>query len=276
MNSILIQYENKEILVTSLEELRQAKEDVYDDGYFLQTFMNLKENIYSPLSKDSSSKSILNLLKEENIDISEFKRDKPSFTSINTNLIEAIVSKEEMQIAAEHENYNQKDFVLISIQDPDDKDDLSAHHKKFKDVLSIRFWDVEEDIGVKSGGFPVIPLNDDEAKKIADFIYKNKDEKFFIHCAAGVSRSAGVGLSVDCIINHNGSKYNAGQFPSEIKNHFRYSPNFVVYDKVIENFKRIEQLKYRCESCDSSFEEPIKGLKEGKETFSCPSCFNEI
>ena len=274
--NILIKYENQEIKVSSLEELRQAKEKVYDDMYHLFTFMNVKDNIYSPLSKESSEISLLDYLRDENVDVSEFIRERPVLLSINTDIIEAIVSKEEMRLVAEHENYNSEDFVLISIQSPDDEDDLSIHHKRFKDVLSIRFFDVEDDLGVKSGGFDVIPINDKDAKILADFIYKNKNEKFFIHCSAGQSRSAGTGLAIDAIVKHNGSKYNASQDYSEIKNHFRYGPNYVVYDKILENFKHIEELKYRCSVCDASFEVPLKGLKNGKDIHSCPSCFEEL
>jgi len=274
--NINIKTKEKEYFISSIEDLKEVKEMLYNDGYHLSTFRNKKNNIYTPLSNETNDKSILDYLEEIGVDTTEYKRDDFHFTSINNDLIEAIVSKEEMKMMAEHENKKSKDLVLISIQDPDDKEDISPYQKQFKRVLPIRFFDVEDDIGVKSGGFDVVPLNDEEAKKVADFIYENKDEKFFIHCAAGMSRSAGVGMAVDCIINHNGSKYSASQYPSDIKNHHRYSPNYVVYDKIVENFKNVKNFKFRCSSCDASFNKGVKGVKEGREVFSCPVCFAEV
>ena len=264
--------------INSIEDLETVKEDLYMDGIHFNTLILIDEenNVFSEFKKRENKENILVWLKNKGIDISKYIRTNTTLTSINNKNIEAIVGKEEMIFIAEHENFNQKDFVLISIQDPDDKDDLSIYQNRFKKHLAIRFFDVEEDLHVKSGGFPVIPLNNEEAKQLADFIKENKKEKFFIHCAAGMSRSAGVGLAVNCIVNHNGSKYNASQFPSDIKAHFRYCPNLVVYDKIIENYMHDDDNRIVCKKCDARFDEPIKGLKNGSEILNCPSCFKEI
>lgn len=43
---------------------------------------------------------------------------------------------------------------------------------------------------------------------IVDFIVKNLDKQFVINCAAGISRSAAVGMAILCIKHFNGNVYN--------------------------------------------------------------------
>jgi len=273
----IVKTERKDKEISSIKELEDFKESLScTEGHF--AFLFLKDgtdNVFSFISENSKDIQILDWLNERGVDVSIYIRDEPVFVGISNNLVKAIISKEEMKFAALHENYIQKETVLISIQDPNDKDDLSLYHEKFKDVLSIRFFDVEEDLHVKAGGFPVIPINDEEAKTIAEFIVKNKKEQFIIHCAAGVSRSAGTGVALECILKYNGDKYVNAQFPSDIKNHWRYSPNFVVSDKILENFdpKLMPVSNFTCNSCGAGYDEPIAGLKAGKKTEVCPFCY---
>lgn len=198
--------------------------------------------------------------------------------SVNNHILEAVVSQEQMRKLAFSPDYNPEDFVLISIQDPGDKDNLEMYRERFKDSVSLRFWDTEDDLGVKSNGLPVVPIDSKEADKIIDFVIKHKEERFFIHCAAGQSRSAGTGLAVEALIKFDGDKYIAGQFPSDIKSMNRYSPNLKVYDVIIEQFNKrglkIEK-KYICDNCKCSFDKYIAGSKESKNTNFCPICYEE-
>jgi predicted protein tyrosine phosphatase len=192
-------------------------------------------------------------------------------TSVHNHFLEAIVSKREMKILSLSPHFNAEKVVLVSIQDPDDNEDLTTFKNKFKDSLTLKFWDTEDDLGVSSNGYPVIPIDEKEANKFIDFLIKNKEEKFFIHCAAGQSRSAGVGLALETILKFNGDKYLASQFPSDIKDNKRYSPNLKVYDVIVDTFNKRNitlQKNFLCPFCNLSFDKYIKNEKK------CPICFN--
>ena len=108
---------------------------------------------------------------------------------------------------------------------------------RLKDNINVSFWDIEEKIGNYE------PINDEQAYEIAKFINKYKNEigngiKVLIHCSAGISRSAGVGLAVKCIVKHNGDKHDFSLFPCEITQLKRYYPNLVVYDKIVEQYNK--------------------------------------
>lgn len=127
--------------------------------------------------------------------------------------------------------------MLISISEPvmdhyEDEQLTDEQVKGFKDSLRVKFWDIEED----SNEYKVIP--DDIAKQIQDFIIKNTDNKFIVHCRAGQSRSAGVGKAIECINHFDVDKKYDYQtsFNSEISKHSRYSPNLTVFDKIVKKY----------------------------------------
>lgn len=163
---------------------------------------------------------------------------KQEIQTISTQTIEAIISREEMRCAIHQNILDKENLVLISIGEPGE---TYAHSiltpeevQEFKDVLQIEFWDVEEDFGKYT------VITDEQAKIIQDFIIKNKDNRFIINCKAGKSRSAGVGLAVECIKffgTGEEAKYNYQTcFNSEIKAHSRYSPNLVAFDKIVKDY----------------------------------------
>lgn len=160
------------------------------------------------------------------------------FETVCTDDIEAIISR--MEFLHIKHKLDRKNLCLISISEPIGIDkyrdtelpDSFVHD--FKDSLRVKFWDVEDDIGQYT------VIDDITAKKIQDFILKNKDERFVIHCRAGQSRSAGVGKAVECI-KHFGlgdeAKYHYQTgFKSDIDNCARYSPNLAVFDKVVKDY----------------------------------------
>jgi len=114
--------------------------------------------------------------------------------------------------------------------------------EKVFDNITVEFWDIEEKIANYQ------PISEKEAKKIAKFIKKYKDKigkdlQVLIHCSAGISRSAGTGMAVKCIVEHDGDKYDFSMFPCGITQMRRYSPNLVVMDKIIEEYNKLKRNK---------------------------------
>jgi predicted protein tyrosine phosphatase len=150
---------------------------------------------------------------------------------LQNDLFEGIMSKKEfLEYQAKLSLEDRANIVLISISEPYDSEFVSDNKDYvigFHDVLEMKFWDVEEGIGSYK------PLSDRQGVKLRKFIKKNKDKKFLIHCKAGQSRSAGVGLAVECIVNFNGSRYDYRTGKTDIYDYARYSPNLTVFDKII-------------------------------------------
>ena len=147
---------------------------------------------------------------------------------LKNDLFEGITGKNEYLILFDDNNIDTTNTVLIAIHDPDSKIHTKDKIQGFDDILQIQFWDIEEGIGKYT------PITKEQGLEIKDFIQKNKNKKFFIHCEAGQSRSAGVGCTVECLVNFNGNAYEYLTGNSEVKKHTRYSPNYVVFDAIIK------------------------------------------
>lgn len=150
--------------------------------------------------------------------------------TINNNLIKAIVGLNEV-IKLSENNFKDidkdKNTVIISISYPDNEFNLpTTILNQFKDSLTVSFWDILETENDKE----IISL--DIAKKIRNFIEKNKSNNFLIHCDAGKSRSSAVGLAVYLICMYEDDKYLFSTSPNEITSNSRYSPNRTVFDMI--------------------------------------------
>ncbi|RMD61790.1 hypothetical protein D6833_07755 [Candidatus Parcubacteria bacterium] len=128
--------------------------------------------------------------------------------------------------------------ALIAALDPDDEFTMNCipHNdevvKRFGSVLQIAFWDIAgDDVGRYKGITP------EQGKTIASFIAANQDKQFIVHCAAGVSRSAGIAKAIECIVEHGGSRFDYALAGSEIDRHPRYTPNMRVFDSVMDGFE---------------------------------------
>lgn len=147
---------------------------------------------------------------------------------IQNEIFTGVVSKQECLNLISQDIIDYKNTVLISIRDPDAETIEDYLTEDFKDTLFIAFWDIEESFGNYK------TITKEQGKIINDFITKNKDSKFLVHCDAGQSRSAGVGLAVECILNYDGSVYNYKHGHSNIKEFKRYDPNLTVFDIIME------------------------------------------
>jgi rhodanese-related sulfurtransferase len=103
---------------------------------------------------------------------------------------------------ADAEQLNPKDFpdtVFISITNPlytksphrqtvsTGPANLKEHGKNgWGEVLRLQFWDVVSETG------PYTAMTEEQGKEIAEFIEQNTDKSIFVHCEAGISRSAAV------------------------------------------------------------------------------------
>lgn len=223
----------KKQLDIKIVELVSEDEVIFD---FLDN--NEKKSLYREIKEFQ----LINVIDEENAN----KLNNENVFSIKTKEIKAIIGRKDI---LEYSKNNFLDLeinsntVLISITDPKSKILDNDILEKFKDSLSIQFYDIKEDMMdnyTTSSSWKFVPINNKEAKTILDFILKHKNDNFLIHCEAGQSRSAGVGLAIECILKFNGNKKEFSFEPSDILNHHRYEPNMLVFDKIIEEYNKLE------------------------------------
>lgn len=146
---------------------------------------------------------------------------------VHNELIAAVFGKEEYLMAYNNGEIEGEDMVLIAIHDPGNAPHPATKVEGFHDVLQMHFWDIEESFA----NYEMI--SKEQGQEIKNFIIKNKDKQFLIHCAAGVSRSAGTACAVECIVNYKGNNYDYKTSHSDVRNHPRYSINWSVYDQII-------------------------------------------
>ena len=115
--------------------------------------------------------------------------------------------------------------AIISINTPGDEPNRFAENSYIKGILYLSFNDIEEEW--EPGTF----MSDDDAEKIKNFIdccMRDAIECLWVHCDAGVSRSAGVAAA---ILKHiSGSD-------SAIFDNPNYFPNMHCYRLVLDAFK---------------------------------------
>jgi predicted protein tyrosine phosphatase len=105
------------------------------------------------------------------------------------------------------DNVETKDMFFVSINNPYDpeiflsKGDVYSHFKQqHSNVLVMHFPDFGETMienYTKMGVKPFHIFNEHKAKKIYEFIKRNKDKSLAVlHCGAGISRSGAVGAFI--------------------------------------------------------------------------------
>jgi predicted protein tyrosine phosphatase len=171
-------------------------------------------------------------------ELKKMKKENPELANnfyLSNDLFQGIIGKEEFKLMYKNLSEELKsNLVLISITEPDNEYIEENFKQGFYDVLETKFWDIEEDI-VSEDNKKYLKITKEEGTKIKNFIFKNKNKKFLIHCAAGVSRSAGVACSVECIVNFDGNVYEYQTSYSDVKSHPRYSANLSVFDSICKD-----------------------------------------
>lgn len=149
--------------------------------------------------------------------------------SIQSQRILGIIGKDEYLELYNADKLEKKNTVLICLHDPSSLDHPDWKVEGFEDVLQMKFWDVDSDIGRYK------TLTQEQANELRDFIWTHIDKQFLIHCHAGQSRSAGVGMAIGTLLD------NVSWEDNDIQKHTRYDPNVAVYNKITNsNKERIE------------------------------------
>lgn len=120
------------------------------------------------------------------------------------------------------------DKVIISISTPGDEEaEFDKNNKTIKDILYLEFYDISYNSQEIFKGYA--PMTDEDAVKIRDFVlkWKNKVNTIWVHCDAGISRSAGVAAGILEALG----KDNSYIFDSKM-----YFPNLLCYRKTLNAF----------------------------------------
>ena len=160
------------------------------------------------------------------------KLNNQSLFSIQNHLIRAIIGRNDLIRVFENDfrDINKdENTILISITDPGSQLLPNDLLNSFKEQLSIQFHDVT------SSDYGIPPITKEQGKEIKDFILKNKNNNFVIHCEAGMSRSAGVGHAVWMLVEKEGDRLFFQTSPNPIKEHHRYKPNWLVFDMIVSD-----------------------------------------
>lgn len=121
------------------------------------------------------------------------------------------------------------DKVIISIRTPgDEKAKFNNDNETIKDILYLEFYDISYNSQEIFKGYA--PMSDEDAIQIRDFVLKWKDkvDTLWVHCDAGISRSAGVAAA----ILESFGKDNSYIFGSKM-----YFPNLLCYHKTLNAFR---------------------------------------
>lgn len=90
-----------------------------------------------------------------------------------------------------------ENYIIVSINEPNEKPLKFNRNIKLKDVLYLYFEDISE---IKENS---ITISDKDGIYILNFIDKHKDiNNIIIHCAAGVSRSVSIRCALEEIYNN--------------------------------------------------------------------------
>lgn len=136
----------------------------------------------------------------------------------------------------ETSNEIQDKHIIISIYTPGDEIPIPVFNENTLSCISLCFNDLDREpsIGTQLAFGETILFNDDMAHWIVSFVNSFSSIKtIIVHCDAGQSRSAGVAAAIAKFFNDNDDHF----FNSR-----QYTPNRLVYRKVLQAFHGIEAL----------------------------------
>ena len=133
----------------------------------------------------------------------------------------------------QHEEYH----ILISIHDPFDRPPLIASNSARRALLTVPFHDINQEQmhivtqlnEVAKKKKQLLPITEEQAKKIVEFVKEHIDyvSAIVCQCDAGISRSAGLAAALAKQLNGDDALY--------FKN---YLPNTRVYNLILKEFQK--------------------------------------
>lgn len=106
---------------------------------------------------------------------------------------------------AEDGNIDYVRHAWISITDPAQADAAINVTSECQGILRLKFHDMDPTSGPGAAMMGYIAMTEAQGQEIVDFVdrMKNDVNVFFVHCEAGISRSAGVAAALSVWLNGN-------------------------------------------------------------------------
>lgn len=132
--------------------------------------------------------------------------------------------------------------IMVRITNPESKFSVIDDSSCFKDIIELKFIDVDVDGGRS--------FNRDHRDLLIHFFENNEEATdFYVHCDAGISRSSAVACGYCMYKKDNNALY-------QILSCMRFKPNKLILDAFVEYFSynkkgidslynRIESIRYR-------------------------------
>lgn len=147
-------------------------------------------------------------------------------------LILNICIKNRQRAKKDSYKYYGDNVAIISIWSSDDAPVKFAPNINPKYIMKIMFDDIVSDDEYG------IPISENDAQKIVSFVNRiisDNIETIWVHCDAGISRSAGVAAAIDICVNGNQNSF--------VFNNSKYSPNMRCYEFVKNAFCRNNRIQ---------------------------------
>ena len=154
--------------------------------------------------------------------------------TVRSDILIGVIGKMDyLSLYYNDEIQDKENIALICILEPNVNNHPNEKIEGFHDVIQTKFWDITEPRIKHGETYPCITK--EQGLELKEFILKNKDKKFLVHCAAGKSRSAGTALAIECLVKYNGDLLEFNTSYSAVKSHTsnRYSPNLLVRDTIL-------------------------------------------
>lgn len=147
---------------------------------------------------------------------------------------------------------SEKRSILIRLGDPNYNFDEIKYLSQYRDVLELKFHDVEKEWDLPSY---IIPFTKDDAEMIKNFvlIHLNNISEIVVHCYAGMSRSAGIALSLSWYLGEieqsqyiiDSKKYLPNltciEYMTQVLNIFETHHSWIEKERYLKNFDKKEE-----------------------------------